>query len=88
MYVVQHNTLVVSFQIRIVSFQPKQESNRIQISCFKNRIGSDSKNPLSDHLWGVLPWECGGWGDCGSLGLNESVKRRGIKQVGVRGWGS
>ena len=51
MYVVEHNTLSDSFRIQIVWFQPKQDSNRIQIRFFKNRIGSDSKNPLSDRLW-------------------------------------
>ena len=35
-------------------FQPKQDSDRIRISFLKNRIGSDSKNPLSDHLWHIL----------------------------------
>jgi len=49
MYVVDHNTLSDSFRIRIIWFQPKQDSDRI--SFFKNRIGSDSKNALSDHLW-------------------------------------
>jgi len=48
MYVVNHNTLSDSFRIRIVWFQPKQDSYRI--SFFKNRIGSDSKKTLSDHL--------------------------------------
>ena len=51
MYVGHHNTLSDSVWIRIVWFQQKQDSDRIQISFFKNRIGSDSKNPLSDHLW-------------------------------------
>jgi len=27
----------------------KQDSDRIRISFFQNKIGSDSKNPLSDH---------------------------------------
>jgi len=49
MYVVHRNILSDSFWIRIVWFQPKQDSDRI--SFFKNRIGSDSKNLLSDHLW-------------------------------------
>jgi len=53
MYVMQHNTLLDIFRIRIVWFQPKQDSNWIRISFFKNRIGSDSKNPLSDHLWAL-----------------------------------
>jgi len=26
-------------------------SDTVRISFFKNRVGSDSKNPLSDHLW-------------------------------------
>ena len=50
MYVVHHNTLSDSYRIWIVWFQPKQDSDRIRISFFKNRIGSDSKNPLSDHF--------------------------------------
>jgi len=50
MNAVHHNTLSESFRIRIVWFQPKQDSDRIRISFFKNRIGSDSQNPLSDHL--------------------------------------
>ena len=50
-YVVYRNTLSDSFRIRIVWFQPKQDSDRIRISFFKNKIGSDSENPLSDHLW-------------------------------------
>jgi len=50
MYVVHRNTLLDSFRVRIVWFQSKQDSDRIQISFFKNRIGSDSKNPLSDRL--------------------------------------
>jgi len=56
-YVVHHNTLSDSFWIRIVWFQPKQYSDRIQISFFKNRIGSVSKNQLSDHLWKTHPIE-------------------------------
>jgi len=40
MNVVHHNTLLDSFRIRIVWFQPKQDSDRIQIPFFKNRIGS------------------------------------------------
>jgi len=51
MYVVHRNTLSDSFRIRIIWFQPKQDSDRIRISFFKNKIRSDSKNPLSDHLW-------------------------------------
>jgi len=51
MYVVHHNTLSDSFRIRIVRFWPKEDSDRIRISFFKNKIGLDSKNPLSDHLW-------------------------------------
>ena len=51
MYVVHHNTLSDSFRIRIIWFQPEEDSDRIRISYFKNRIGSDSKNPLSDRLW-------------------------------------
>ena len=43
MYVVHRNTLSDGFRIRIVWFQPKQDSDRIRISFFKNRIGSDSK---------------------------------------------
>jgi len=50
MYVVHHKTLSDSFRIRIVWFQPKQDSDQIRISFFKNRIEWDSKNPLSDHL--------------------------------------
>jgi len=46
-----YNTLLDSYRIRIAQFQPKQESVRIRVLFFKNRIGSDSKNPLSDHLW-------------------------------------
>jgi len=42
-YVVHHNTLSDSFRMRIIWFQPKQDSNRIQISFFKNRIGLDNK---------------------------------------------
>jgi len=41
MYVVHHNALLDSFRIRIVWFQPNQDSGRIRISFFKNRIGSD-----------------------------------------------
>jgi len=60
MYVVHHNTLSNSYRKRIVWFQPKQDSDRIRILIFKNRIGSDSKNSLSDHLccfdfWKHLP---------------------------------
>ena len=55
MYVVQHNTLSDSFRIRIVWFQPKQDADLIRISFFKIRIGSDSKNPLSDYLWWEYP---------------------------------
>ena len=51
MYVVHRNALSESFRIRIVWFQPKQDSDRTRILFFKNRIGSDSENPLSDHLW-------------------------------------
>ena len=54
MYVVHRNTLSDSFRIRIVWFQQKQDSDRMRISFFKNRIGSDSENPLSDHLWLVV----------------------------------
>jgi len=50
MYVVHHNTLSDCFRIRIVWFQPKQDSDRKRISFFKNRIGSDSKKTLSDNL--------------------------------------
>jgi len=39
MYVVHHNTLSDSFRIRMVWFQPKQDSDRIRISFFQNRIG-------------------------------------------------
>jgi len=39
-----------TFRLRIVGFHPKQDSDWIRISFFKNRIGSDSKKPLSDHL--------------------------------------
>ena len=53
MYVVHHDILWDSFRMRIVWFQPKQDSDRIRISFFKNRIGSDSKKTLSDHLWQV-----------------------------------
>jgi len=42
MYVVHHNTLSNSYRIRIVRFQPKEDSDRIRILFFKNRIGSDS----------------------------------------------
>jgi len=57
-YVVHHNALFDSFRIQIRWFQPKQDSDRIRISFFKNRIGSDSKNPLSNHLWwlGLPPY--------------------------------
>jgi len=65
MYVVHRNTLSDSFRMQIVWFQQKQDSDRIRISFFKNRIGSDSENPLSDHLCNahhvslnVQPW---GW---------------------------
>jgi len=58
MYVVHRNTLSDSFWIRIVWFQPKQDSDRIRISFLKNRIGSDSENPLSDHLWRVSRSAC------------------------------
>ena len=47
MCVVHHTILPDSFWIRIARFQPKQDSD--QISFIKNRIGSDSKNPSSDH---------------------------------------
>jgi len=57
MYVVHHNTLSDSFRIWIVWFSPKQDSDRIRISFFKNRIGSESKNPLSDHLWCLPNWK-------------------------------
>jgi len=52
-YVAHHGTLSDSFDrfwIRIVWFQPKQDADRIRISFFKNRIGSDSKKALSDHI--------------------------------------
>jgi len=42
-HVVHHDTLLESFRIRILWFQPKQDSDQIRISFFKNRIGSDSK---------------------------------------------
>ena len=51
MYVVHRNTPSDSFRIRMVWFQPKQNSDRIRISFSKNRTGSDSKKTLSDHLW-------------------------------------
>ena len=54
MYDMHRNTLLDSFRIRIVWFQPKQDSDRI--SFFKNRIGSDSENPLS--LWFPIPHAC------------------------------
>jgi len=50
MYVVHRNTLSDSFRIRIAWVQPKQNSDRKRISFFKNRIGSDSENPLLDLL--------------------------------------
>jgi len=59
-YIVHRNTISDSFRMRIVWFQPKQDSDRIRISFFKNKIGSDSENPLSDHLWftqGSFPTE-------------------------------
>jgi len=43
---VHHNTSLNTFWTRIVWFQPKQDSDRIGITFFKNRIGSDSKKPL------------------------------------------
>ena len=43
-----------SFRIRIVWFQPKQDSDQMRISFFQHRIGSDSKNPLSDHLCRIV----------------------------------
>jgi len=46
MYIVHRNTLLDSFWRQIVWFQPKEDSDRIRISFFKNRIGSDSENPL------------------------------------------
>jgi len=39
-----------TFRLRIVGFNPKQDWDWNRISFFKNRIGSDSKKPLSDHL--------------------------------------
>jgi len=51
MHVVHHNTPSNSFQIRIEWFQPKQDSDRMQILFFINRIWSDSKKSLSEHLW-------------------------------------
>ena len=39
MHVVHHNTLSDSLRIRIVWFQPKQDSDRILF--FKNKVGSD-----------------------------------------------
>jgi len=56
LYVVHHNTLSDSFRIWIVWFQPKQDSDQIRISFFKNRIGSDSEKSLSDHLWFGYPY--------------------------------
>jgi len=41
MYVVHRNTLSDSLRIRMVWFQPKQDSDQIRISFFKDRIGSD-----------------------------------------------
>jgi len=41
MYLVHHNALLDSFRIRIRWFQTKQDSDRIWISFFKNRIRSD-----------------------------------------------
>jgi len=52
MYVVHHNTLSDSFQVQIVWFQPKQDSDRIPF--FKNRIGSDTVMESRDPLFGVL----------------------------------
>jgi len=49
--------IIIHFRIRIVWFQPKQDSDRIRISFFKNRIGSDSKIPLSDHLWYIVSYD-------------------------------
>jgi len=34
-----------------VLFQPKQDWDQIRISFFKNKIGSNSKKTLSEHLW-------------------------------------
>jgi len=63
-YVVHRNTLSDSFRIQIVWFQLKQDSDRIRISFFINRIGSDSENPLSDHLCSLLStWSSGKWVD-------------------------
>jgi len=65
MHVGHRNTLSDSFRKRIVWFQRKQDSDQKQISFFKNRIGSDSKNPLSDHLLSTLGpvvfWACIDW---------------------------
>ena len=57
MYVVHRNTLSDSFRIRVVWFQPKQDSDQIRILLFRNRIASDSKNPLFNHLCSFSP--CG-----------------------------
>ena len=40
--IVHHNTLSDSFRLQILCFQPKQDSDQIRISFFKNRIESDS----------------------------------------------
>jgi len=50
MYLLHQNTLSDSCRIRIVWYQPKQDLDQIRISIFKNRIGLNSKNPVSDHL--------------------------------------
>ena len=59
MYVVHHDTLTGSFWIQIAWFQPKQDSDRIRISLFKDRIGSDSKKhyPIisAHHMWSFRP---------------------------------
>jgi len=69
MYVVHHDTLLDSFRIRIAWFQPKQDSVRIRISFFINRIGSDSKKILSDHLLSSaqLWWTLRDWAETWSL---------------------
>ena len=57
-YLVHHDTLLDSFRIRIVWFQPKQDSDWILF--FKNRIGSDSKkNTIRSSLLCTTGWADG-----------------------------
>ena len=79
-YVVHHDTLLDSFRIQIVWFQPKQDSDRIRISFLKNRIGSDSKKHYqiisASFIYLCIPCYC----ECDAC-LKSSTLRVGVKTL-------